>query len=74
MKTGKQLLETIREHPEKKTCPRCKEEISRVALVNLVYAFEPCDCDAAPYVHLTKTIYHRDCYACVAFMMPPVAT
>lgn len=74
MKTGKQLLETIHGHPEKKKCPHCKEEISRVALVDLVYAFESCDCDAAHYVHLTKTIYHRDCYVREAFLMPPVAT
>jgi hypothetical protein len=62
MKTGNDLLKTIKAHPDRKTCPRCGEDVGRVALVDLVYTFEACECAAAKYRHLEETIYHRACF------------
>ncbi len=68
---GKDLLAAIPNHPNKKDCPGCGKAISNVALVKLVYAFEPCDCDVCTYKHLVETIYHRDCFAGEVFRMQP---
>jgi len=37
-------------------CPACKRDISRVALVNLVFTWEPVDDE------LIETGWHKDCY------------
>lgn len=62
MKRGKELLATIKDHERKSSCPVCARAIGQVALVDLVYAFEPCDCDIAKFQHLVETIYHRECF------------
>lgn len=60
MKFGNELLETIKDH-DRRSCPLCAKDVGRTALVDCVYASEPCDCKAAPYKHLVETVYHREC-------------
>lgn len=45
---------------ERRTCPACGEALDRLAMVKLAYTFEPCDCRAAPYVHLVEQLWHRE--------------
>lgn len=50
-------------HPRDKhsICPACQADCNRVALVDLVYAFEPCDCPTVSYTHLVERLWHRTC-------------
>jgi len=60
--TLKQYIETCKGHPWKRNCPVCGEDCSTAALVDLVYAFEECECDAVTYKHLVETVHHRTCF------------
>lgn len=62
LSTVSDVLRTIDGHPDKRLCPVCSEQMARVALVDIVYAFEPCDCAVAPYRHLVQTLYHKNCF------------
>jgi hypothetical protein len=39
-----------------KTCPGCEGDCAKTAVVDLVYAFEVCDCAAATYKHLDEQL------------------
>lgn len=73
MKIGKDLTKqrggTINNHPWRKECPHCGAYVMNVGITRLVYTFEACDCDAAPYPHLVETIYHKHCFGRMLFMM-----
>jgi hypothetical protein len=57
---GSVLGVDVRKHGSSRdVCPVCREKLSRVALVSLAYTYEPCDCPAAPYVHLVEQLWHR---------------
>ncbi len=43
-------------------CPGTACGDQSMALVNLVYTFERCNCPAADYVHLVEQIWHRTCH------------
>lgn len=43
-------------------CGGCGQTVARVGLTELVYTFEPCDCDTADWRHLEETPWHRDCF------------
>ncbi|MBV1929810.1 MAG: hypothetical protein KUG81_09915 [Gammaproteobacteria bacterium] len=60
--TAEQLIEEVKHHPRGHGCPVCGEDCGPVAMVYLVYTFEPCDCDQANYVHLVEAVYHRQCF------------
>lgn len=45
-----------------KTCPACKGDCAKTAVVDLVYAFVICDCAAASYKHLAEQLWHRRCF------------
>lgn len=61
MKTAEDLLSTIKGH-DKGVCPACGKDIVTTALVDIVYTFEPCSCEAANYQHLVETLWHRRCF------------
>lgn len=61
MKRGKEFIELLRDH-RRQDCPVCKRGCTTIALVKLVYAFEPCDCGTPTYTHLIETLYHRECF------------
>lgn len=74
MNRGKHLpyLETVWGHPDKDLCPFCGKDYRNTALVDVVYAFEPCRCSKADYEHLVETTYHRDCFmAANPYPYPP---
>ncbi len=48
---------------ERDICPRCRALLQRAALVDLVYVFDRCTCDAAAYDHLVEQLWHRICFA-----------
>lgn len=50
-------------HPRIPECLGCNRSANTVALVRLVFTFEPCDCGTAPYVHLVERTWHRICFA-----------
>lgn len=57
------LLETLKKHHDwQLKCKICNKDCGSVALVDLVYTWEPCRCEAAPYSHLVQTAYHAECY------------
>jgi len=43
-------------------CPGCGESCARVALVQLLYLWEPCQCSQVNYPHLSEQVWHRSCY------------
>ena len=57
------LLSTLKDHPWVRVCKVCDKDCGKVAITKLVYTYEPCDCNAAPYVHLVENIYHATCFA-----------
>jgi hypothetical protein len=60
---GSQLLEYLSECArDSHACHTCGEPVGRVALVNLVYGFVACDCNAAPFQHLAGVVYHKACF------------
>ena len=61
--TGEDFIETLRDHHSiARKCRICKSETARTAIVDLVYTFEVCSCELAPYDHLVETLYHRKCF------------
>lgn len=45
-------------------CPGCSgDSVMRTAIVNLVYSFTPCECEAVGYRHLVERLWHPICYA-----------
>jgi hypothetical protein len=61
MQTAEELLATIKGH-DKTICPACRKNLRTTALHDIVYTFEPCSCDVAPYNHLVETLWHRRCF------------
>jgi hypothetical protein len=61
MKRGKELLATIKGH-DRSACPGCQKSLRSVAMVDIVYTFEPCECAVAKYRHLIETLWHRECF------------
>jgi len=57
------LLKTMKDHPWQRRCPACAKDCGAIALVDLIYCFQTCDCKYAPYVHLVEHVYHRKCFA-----------
>jgi hypothetical protein len=51
-----------RRHHIREDCPLCGDPVRTVAILNLVYTFEVCECGAPKYTHLVETLYHRACY------------
>lgn len=49
-------------HPEQTNCPLCKQDLLRVALVELLYVFEVCLCGKPAYPHLVEQLWHRVCF------------
>ena len=43
-------------------CFICGDDITKVALVKLIYNFEECYCNAEVFNHLVKRASHKDCY------------
>lgn len=43
-------------------CFLCKEPTSRVALVNLVYTWEPFDVENSKSAELHQVMWHKECY------------
>ena len=60
--TAEQVLKDAYHHPDRYKCPACGDDVSRIAMVRLVYTYEPCDCDIADYTHLVERVYHRECF------------
>lgn len=57
------LLKTLKDgHPWQRKCPVCHKDCGSAALTKLVYTWEPCTCEAAPYSHLIENVYHAKCY------------
>ena len=48
---------------EDNVCLICGENCSRVALVELVYTFDVCDCGRWRYAHLVERLSHRNHYS-----------
>lgn len=44
-------------------CGVCGNDCATVALTDLCYSFEECDCNAWPYAHLVENLWHRECFA-----------
>jgi hypothetical protein len=58
--TGKNVrLE--RRHGTQHLCPVCKDDLMRVAVVDLIYSFELCSCGSPEYEHLVEQLWHRAC-------------
>lgn len=49
-------------HLGRSDCGSCKKPVGRVALINLVYRFESCNCGDPEYVHLVEQPYHVECF------------
>ena len=60
--TAQQLVKFTKRHKRNQTCKICGEDCSKIAMVELVYVFEPCDCEEAGYTHLVEQLYHRHCF------------
>ncbi len=43
-------------------CPLCGEDVSKIAIVKLVYTHVPCDCGEPDYTHLVEQLWHKNCY------------
>ena len=43
------------------TCPVCHELVGNIALVDICYFHEKCDCSEVAYDHLGERMAHRDC-------------
>lgn len=41
-------------------CGRCGEDVGRIALPELAYTWEVCDCGTPTYAHLVEQPWHRD--------------
>lgn len=50
-------------HEHRRACGGCGNNIMRTGITRLAYTFESCSCDAANYVHLVETPWHRECLA-----------
>lgn len=57
--TGNDLLRH-RHKESHRRCPHCDADLMKVAIVDLAYTIEQCDCAAADYVHLAEQLWHRD--------------
>jgi len=56
-----QALMPVKVHgASRSVCPVCGDDVRTTAVVRLAYTHEPCDCPAAPYVHLTEQLWHRN--------------
>lgn len=44
-------------------CPKCDEDLGRVALINIVYAFRICECGDPDFIHLVEQLWHATCFA-----------
>lgn len=44
-------------------CPRCDVDLMRVALTELAYVFDTCNCGVSTYTHLVEQMWHRTCHA-----------
>lgn len=62
MKTGRTWLKSMPDDCKNRTCPECGKDCRGVALVNLVYTWEVCNCGKVDYEHLSPTLHHRDCF------------
>lgn len=61
LKAATRMLSTARQHPWRRDCGVCGGDCVRVGIPSLVYRYEECSCDAAPYVHLVERMYHAEC-------------
>jgi hypothetical protein len=56
-----ETMNRLNDH-ENKTCPGCNLDVSKIALVNLVYSFEVCYCRKDKIGHLVETAWHKSCF------------
>ena len=62
MKRCKDFLASLPDSCKSGVCPVCIKNCGRVALSELVYTWEPCDCEKANFVHLSPTVWHKECF------------
>jgi len=49
-------------HRQAAFCPACKVDLTRVGILDLIYAWEPCSCSKVEYDHLIEQLWHRSCF------------
>jgi len=49
-------------HVGLRDCPQCDEAVGPTALIDCLYVFESCSCEAANYDHLIPVTYHTTCF------------
>lgn len=49
-------------HQYSNICPKCQEDLSRVALTKVVSTFESCDCGDPEFTHLVEQSWHKTCF------------
>lgn len=53
-----------RSHGDRRRCPGCGRDCMRIAIVDLAYTFEVCECrNGIGYDHLVEQLWHRECLA-----------
>ncbi len=61
--TGKDLMALLNDFGhERSACPACAKDLKRIACVDIVYTYEICGCERAPYKHLIPVMWHRKCF------------
>ena len=51
-----------RSHARGVSCLVCDGDMQRCAITLIVYTFEVCKCDSAPYAHIFEQLWHRKCF------------
>lgn len=60
--TGHVIIDAWRDgHPHGRSCPKCSEDLTTTALMDLAYRFETCECFRHEYPHLFEQMWHLAC-------------
>ena len=43
-------------------CPVCGEDVSKIAIIKLVYTHAICECGTPEYPHLVEQLWHKGCF------------
>lgn len=49
-------------HTVFQNCPMCGEDVSRIAVVKLIYTYATCECGEPDYTHLVEQLWHKACF------------
>ena len=60
MTVGADLFPVRHRYPPFTQCPGCRADLTRVAVVELAYVFDVCECGTPDYPHLVEQLWHRE--------------